>query len=282
MPGTLRRIANRPGPEGQGRLVVEREATDASTTTAENVTRERPTARSRTGRPCASRTAGRSCRPDPRAARRPGVAGRRSETRTGTAVASDSWADARRRRSRPEGEYGPARQDCLPLIAQSGPLSDMEQVYSGRRGGPSTRSRNRCRTSPRFGGPHAVAKRPTPDCKLTQACSLRGTSLAATDRSASHAGQVDLDLPTGSSKVSIARCVTTAMGSTSSKRRRAVVAFDTGGRGDVTQGHRAAGARARVACTRPAGCGRRKSGAQSSRGRRPDSRRRCVLGPWPR
>ena len=211
MPGTLRRITNRPGPEGQGRLVGEREATDASTTTAENVTRGRPTARSRTGRPCASRTAGRSCRPDPRAARRPGVAGRRSETRTGTAVASDSWADARRRRSRREGEYGPARQDCLPLIAQSGPLSDMEQVYSGRRGGPSTRSRNRCRTSPRFGGPHAVAKRPTPDCKLTQACSLRGTSLAATDRSASRAGQVDLDLPTGSSKVSIARYVTTAM-----------------------------------------------------------------------
>jgi hypothetical protein len=99
-------------------------ATDASTTTAENVTRGRPTAPSRTGRPCASRTVGRSCRPDSRAARRPGVAGRRSETRTGTAVASDSWADARRRRSRREGEYGPARQDRLPLIAQSGPLWD--------------------------------------------------------------------------------------------------------------------------------------------------------------
>jgi hypothetical protein len=54
------------------------------------------------------------------------------------------------------------------------------------------------------------------------------------------------------------------------------------GRGDVTQGRRAAGARARGACTRPAGCGRRRSGARSFRGRRPGSRRRCVLRPWPR
>ena len=54
------------------------------------------------------------------------------------------------------------------------------------------------------------------------------------------------------------------------------------GRGDVTQGRRAAGAPARGACTRPAGCGRRRSGARSSRGRRPGSRRRCVLRPWPR
>jgi hypothetical protein len=55
-----------------------------------------------------------------------------------------------------------------------------------------------------------------------------------------------------------------------------------GGRGDVTQGRRAAGARARGACTRPAGYGRRRCGARSSRGRRPGSRRRCVLRPWPR
>ena len=54
------------------------------------------------------------------------------------------------------------------------------------------------------------------------------------------------------------------------------------GRGDVTQGRRAAGARARGACTRPAGCGRRRSGARPFRGRRPGSRRRCVLRPWPR
>ena len=60
------------------------------------------------------------------------------------------------------------------------------------------------------------------------------------------------------------------------------VASDPCGRGDVTQGRRAAGARARGACTRPAGCGRRRCGARSSRGRRPDSRRRCVLRPWPR
>lgn len=49
-----------------------------------------------------------------------------------------------------------------------------------------------------------------------------------------------------------------------------------------TQGRRAAGARARGACTRPAGCGRRRCGARSSRGQRPDSRRRCVLRLWPR
>jgi hypothetical protein len=79
------------------------EATDASTTTAEKVTQGRPTAPSRTGCPCASRTTGRSCRPDSRAARRPGVAGRRSATRTGTAVASESWADARSCRFRREG-----------------------------------------------------------------------------------------------------------------------------------------------------------------------------------
>ncbi len=85
-------------------------ATDASTTAAEDVTRGGPPARSRTGYPCASRTAGRSCRPDSRVARRPGVAGRRSGTRTGTAVASESWADARSRRSRREGAYEPARQ----------------------------------------------------------------------------------------------------------------------------------------------------------------------------
>ena len=54
------------------------------------------------------------------------------------------------------------------------------------------------------------------------------------------------------------------------------------GRGDVTQGRRAAGAPARGACTRPAGYGRRRCGARSSRGRRPGSRRRCVLRPWPR
>ena len=54
------------------------------------------------------------------------------------------------------------------------------------------------------------------------------------------------------------------------------------GRGDVTQERRAAGVPARGACTRPAGCGRRRSGARSFRGRRPGSRRRCVLRPWPR
>jgi hypothetical protein len=178
----LRRITNRPGPEGQGRFVVERdqsagrrrveedtrrsgfarrtgrevascgeaasasevvsEATDASTTTAENITRARPKARSRTGRPCASRTAGRSCRPDSRAARRPGVAGRRSETRTGTAVASESWADARSHRSRQEGEYGPARQGLLPLIAQSGPLRDTQPPSALHRQGEHCRTRH--------------------------------------------------------------------------------------------------------------------------------------------
>jgi hypothetical protein len=58
-------------------------AADASTTAAEDVTRGRPTALSRTGCRCASRTAGRSCRPDWRAARRPGVAGCRNGIRTG-------------------------------------------------------------------------------------------------------------------------------------------------------------------------------------------------------
>jgi hypothetical protein len=104
--------ASHAGPVGEvasgGEAVSASEVESGATTTAGNVTRGRPTARSRTGRPCASRTAGRSCRPDSRAARRPGVAGRRSEARTGTAVASDSWADARSRRSRREGEYGPA------------------------------------------------------------------------------------------------------------------------------------------------------------------------------
>src|SRR3712207_441871 len=130
-----RRSASHAGPVGEvasgdeavSASEVASEATDASTT-AENVTRGRPTAPSRTGRPCASRTAGRSCRPDPRAARRPGVAERRSETRTGTAVASDSWADARSRRSRRKGEHGPARQDFLPPIAQSGPLDRQSVV----------------------------------------------------------------------------------------------------------------------------------------------------------
>lgn len=95
-----------------------------STITAENVTRGRPTARFRTERPCVSRTADRSCRPDSRAVRRLGGVERKSETRAGTAVASESWADARSHRSRREGEYGPARQGLLPLIAQSGPLRD--------------------------------------------------------------------------------------------------------------------------------------------------------------
>jgi hypothetical protein len=82
-----------------------------STTAAEDVTRGRPTAPSRTGRPCASRTAGRSCRPDSRTARPPGGAARRRVIRTGTAVASEPWADASSRRSRREG-HGPARQAC--------------------------------------------------------------------------------------------------------------------------------------------------------------------------
>jgi hypothetical protein len=69
---------------------------------AEGVTRQ-STARSRTGGRCASRTAGRSCRPVPMAARLPGVAGRRSETRTSTAEASEPWGDASSRRSRREG-----------------------------------------------------------------------------------------------------------------------------------------------------------------------------------
>ena len=58
-----------------------------------------------------------------------------------------------------------------------------------------------------------------------------------------------------------------------------LVAVQIGGRGDVTQVRRAAGARARVACTGPAGCGGRRCGARSSRVRRPGSRRRCVLRP---
>jgi hypothetical protein len=45
---------------------------------------------------------------------------------------------------------------------------------------------------------------------------------------------------------------------------------------------RAVGARARWAGTRPAGCGRRRCGCRSSRGRRPGSRRRCVPRPWRR
>ena len=56
----------------------------------------------------------------------------------------------------------------------------------------------------------------------------------------------------------------------------------SGGRGDVTQGRRAAGARAPGACTRPAGCGRRRCGGRSFRGQRPDSRRRFVLRLWRR
>lgn len=61
-----------------------------------------------------------------------------------------------------------------------------------------------------------------------------------------------------------------------------LAALQTGGRGDVTQGRRAAGARARGACTRRAGCGGRRCGGRSFRGQRPDSRRRCVPRPWPR
>lgn len=61
-----------------------------------------------------------------------------------------------------------------------------------------------------------------------------------------------------------------------------LAAVQTGGRGDVTQGRRVAGAQARGACTRPAGCGRRRCGARSSREQRPDSHRKCVLRPWPR
>jgi hypothetical protein len=48
----------------------------------------------------------------------------------------------------------------------------------------------------------------------------------------------------------------------------------------VTQGCQAAGVRARGACTRPVGCGRRRCGARSSQGRRLDSRRRCALRRW--
>jgi hypothetical protein len=143
-----------PGPEGPGGLVVERDRSAgrrrvedptrrsgpshagpaskshpaarpprrqrvvsgaAPTTAAEDVTRGRPTARSRMGGPCASRTAGRSCRPDLRAARRPGGAGRRRETRTGTAVASEPWADASSRRSRREGRTA-LRARPAPLV----------------------------------------------------------------------------------------------------------------------------------------------------------------------
>ena len=140
----LRRMTNRPGPEGPGRpcrragsvagrrRVAEshppgrrprRErvvagVADASTTAAEDVTRGRPTALSRTGCRCASRTAGRSCRPVSRAARRSDVAGRRSGIRIGTAVASESWADARSRRFRQEGAYGPARQTCAEVLGR--------------------------------------------------------------------------------------------------------------------------------------------------------------------
>lgn len=55
-----------------------------------------------------------------------------------------------------------------------------------------------------------------------------------------------------------------------------------GGRGDVRRGRRAGGAPAHGACTRPTGSGRRTCGARSSPGQRPDSRRRCVPGPWHR
>ena len=129
-------------------------ANDASTTAAEDVTRGRPTARSRTGCRCASRTAGRSCRPDSRAARRPGVAGRRSEIRTGTAVASESWADARSRRFRREGAYGPARQACA---AGAGVL--MSRSMGSLRPGPC-RQRGAVVGFGRAGTPN-VPKRPT-------------------------------------------------------------------------------------------------------------------------
>jgi hypothetical protein len=105
-------------------------AADASTTAAEDVTRGRPTALSRTGCRCASRTAGRSCRPDWRAARRPGVAGCRNGIRTGTAVASESWADARSRRFRPKGVRTGARQAC---VAGAGVLMSRSIGARGRR-----------------------------------------------------------------------------------------------------------------------------------------------------
>lgn len=69
-------------------------------------------------------------------------------------------------------------------------------------------------------------------------------------------------------------------GSCSASAGAGLTAVRIDGRGDVTQGRRAAGGRARGACTRPAGCGRRRCGARSSRGQRPDSRRRCVPRRW--
>lgn len=71
-------------------------------------------------------------------------------------------------------------------------------------------------------------------------------------------------------------------GSCSAPAGASPTAVQTCGRGDVTQGRRAAGARARGACTRPAGYGRQTCDGRSSQGQRPDSRRRSVLRPWPR
>jgi hypothetical protein len=50
----------------------------------------------------------------------------------------------------------------------------------------------------------------------------------------------------------------------------------------ITPWWQAGRARAQGAGTRPVGCGRRRCGCRASRGRRRDSRRRCVLRPWRR
>ena len=63
-------------------------------------------------------------------------------------------------------------------------------------------------------------------------------------------------------------------------RRQRCLPFTPGS--SMTRWWRAGRARARGAGTRPVGCGRRRCGCRSSRGRRRGSHRRCVLHPWRR
>ena len=207
MCGGLSQNDEPPGPEGPGGLVVERDRSAgrrrvedptrrsgpshagpaskshpavrpprrqrvvsgaAPTTAAEDVTRGRPTARSRMGGPSASRTAGRSCRPDLRAARRPGGAGRRRETRTGTAVASEPWADASSRRSRREGRTA-LRARPAPLVPGVWPAplipgegSSPESPRVGRAGTPRDRCPF-CFSEANIGGRGTGQRRP---CRL--------------------------------------------------------------------------------------------------------------------
>ena len=148
------------------------------------------------------------------------------------------------------------------------------QVASARSSTKDRVSRQEAEPDPPPKDPPPKEDAPSMLCSCTKQTAPNDQFVAAGARRISHT-RASTYCPAGARLASRRRAQ--IIRSVSAPERRAAVRLGTR---DFTWRGRAVGARARGAGTRPAGCGRRRCGVRSSRGRRPGSRRRCVLLPW--